>query len=143
MQANRLSLRSVVAIAICLATTTMFVSCEKGEAENSLVGKWLASGYHAGDSDTIVFTKDSYVRQYFDYIFVDQVIPALYSPPFVTYSLLDNKITFTIHSFYPSVEFDESFEYALKDNSLTIKEFSNPFSDTKEVRSDVHFTKIE
>lgn len=122
-----------------------FVACEKeDQAKNSLVGKWLASSYHTGDNDTIVFTEKFYVQHYLDYIFANQVIPAMYLSPFVTYSVLDNNITFTIHYSYPSVEnFDETFEYVLDDESLTIKGFSNPFSLTSEVRSDVRFTKIK
>ena len=120
------------------------VYCYNSQTENSLAGKWLASNYHAGDCDTIVFMENFYVQQYFDYIFANQVIPAMYIPPFVTYSLLDDNITFTIHQTYPIAEcFEQTFKYILNGNSLTIKGFSNPFSLTKEARSDVHFTKIE
>ena len=41
MQTNRLNLRNVVAIVICLAAITMFASCEnENQTENLLVGKW-------------------------------------------------------------------------------------------------------
>ena len=131
-------------IAICLTATLS--SCEKGnnQAEKSLVGKWFTSDYHAGDSDTIVFTEAFYVQEYFGYIFANQVIPALYTGPYVTYSLSGNNITFTLHYSYPIVEeIDEAFKYVLNKNSLTIKGFSNPFSATKEARSDVYFTRTE
>jgi len=144
MQTNRLSLRNVIAIVICLAGLTMFSGCEKEPTENSLVGKWTTSDYHAGDSDTIAFTEDLQVRQYFDYIFANQVIPALYLPPYVTYSLLGDKIKFTIHYFYPNEgSFDETFYYVLNGNSLIIKGFSNPFSVTAEARSDVRFKRVK
>ena len=117
---------------------------DNNPTENLLVGKWLASTNHSFHGDSIiVFTEDFYVRQYLDYIFASQAIPAMYLPTFVTYSLLDDNITFSIHFSYPSVErIDETFKYVLNGNSLTIKGFSNPFSDTKEGRVDVHFTKI-
>ena len=146
MQTNRLSLRSVIVIAICLAATTVLPSCERGEnqAQKLLVGKWLTSDNHAGDSDIIVFTDDFYAREYFGYISANQIIPALYTGPYVTYSLSGNNITFTLHYFYPSAgKIDETFKYVMNKNSLTIKGFSNPFSDTLEARSDVHFTRIE
>jgi hypothetical protein len=43
MQTNRLKLRNVVAIAICLAAMTMFTSCEKRDnkqGEKTIIGKW-------------------------------------------------------------------------------------------------------
>ena len=143
--AKKICLRSVIAIAICLVAITMFASCDK--EDHTLVGlvdKWVTSSYHAGDSDTIVFTNDFYVQQYLDYIFANQVIPAMYLPPYVTFSKSGNKITFTIHYSYPKVEdISETFEYVLKGNSLTIKGFSNPFSFTDEIRSDVSFKRIK
>lgn len=131
---------------VAVIITMSFVACEKEDrqSKNSLVGKWLTSSYHTGDNDTIVFTENFYVQHYLDYIFANQVVPAMYLSPFVTYSVLGNNITFTIHYSYPSVEnFDETFEYVLDDESLTIKGFSNPFSLTLESRSDVYFTKIK
>jgi hypothetical protein len=114
---------------------------EDPQTENLLIGKWLTSFYR-GDS-IIVFTEDLCVRQYLDYIFANQVIPAFYPSTFVTYSLFNNEITFTIHYFYPSIQkMDETYKYVLNGNSLIIKGFSNPFSPTKEGRRDVHFTKI-
>ena len=122
------------------------VYCYNNQTGNALVGKWLASGYHpyrAGYRDTIIFTEDFYVQQYFDYIIAGQVIPAMYLPPFATYSVSGDNITFTIHYSYPYIEkMSETFKYVLNGNSLTIKGFSNPFSDSEEARSDVHFTKI-
>ena len=42
MDKNKLNLRNVVAIAICLTAMTMFVSCDKedNQARNLIVGKW-------------------------------------------------------------------------------------------------------
>jgi len=43
MQTNRLILRTVIVIAICLTATTLFVSCDKDDenpVKKSLVGKW-------------------------------------------------------------------------------------------------------
>ena len=145
MQTNRLNLRNVVAIAICLAAMTMFVSCEKGDnqAEKSLVGKWVTSDYHAGDNDTIVFNENFRVEKYFDY-FANQEISA-----YVIYSYSENKIAFsTAFSYLPPeileyIPVSETFEFVLKGNSLTIKDFSNPFSGTFEMRRDMHFTKIK
>ena len=119
------------------------VYCYNNKAENPLVGKWLASGSHinyAGIRDTIIFTEDFYVQQYFDYIPHNHMYP----PPVYTYSLLDDNITFIVHyPPYPNGEkMSETFKYALNGNSLIIKGFSNPFSDSEEARSDVHFTKI-
>jgi hypothetical protein len=133
----------VVAIAICLVGLTVFSGCEK-KVENSIVGKWVTSDYHAGNRDTIVFTENFYVQQYLDYIFEEQVIPAMYLPPYVSYSLSGDNIIFTIHYSYPIGEnFDGPFKYILNRNSLTIKGFRNPFSLTNEARTDVHFTRIK
>lgn len=114
-------------------------------ADNALVGKWHTEDRHAGDNDTIVFTEDFRVQKYFDYISANQVTPAMYLCPFVTYSPSDNNsITFTIHYFYPSVKnFDETFEYILNDDLLTIKCFSNPFSLTLEAKNNINSKKIE
>ena len=112
--------------------------------ENLLVGKWVASNHRFRGDSVIVFTKDFYVRQYLDYLFANQVTPERHLPPFATYSLSDDSITFSIHYYYPSAKtFDETFKYILNGNSLTIKGFSNPFSLTKEGRGDVLFTKID
>jgi hypothetical protein len=133
-------------LVVSIIAIMFFVACEKenNQAKNSLVGKWLATSHHAGDCDTIVFTENFYVQQYFDYIYANQVIPATYLPPFVTYSILDNNITFTINYSYPSAgKINETFEYTLGNESFKIKGFSNPFSMTLEARSDVNFTRIE
>ena len=145
MQTNRLNLRNTVTIVICLAAMTTLVSCEKedDQVEKSLVGRWVTSDYHAGDSDLLVFTEDFYVQEYFSYIFANQVIPAMYTAPYVTYSLSGNNITFTLHYSYPAEKIDETFKYILNKNSLTIKGFSNPFSITEELRHDVCFTRTE
>jgi hypothetical protein len=59
---------------------------------------------------------------------------------YFTYFLTENTIEITSHQ--PEIEeFSETFGFIIKGNSLTIKGFSNPFSDTKEGRRDVRFTK--
>ena len=145
MQTNRLNLRNVVAIAICLAAMTMFSSCEKGgpQAEKLLIGEWVTSDNHAGDCNTIVFKENSHVEQYFDYLADKE------TSSYMTYYLSGDKIIFTaafgylppeILEYYPV---SETFEFVLKKNSLTIKGFSNPFSATKEMRRDVRFKKVK
>ncbi|MCL2311133.1 MAG: hypothetical protein FWC41_01400, partial [Firmicutes bacterium] len=114
------------------------------QIENLLVGKWRASNYQAGRSDVIVFTENLRVQQYFDYILAGQPNTTMYPAPYVTYLLSGDEITFTVHWFYPNAEnSSETFKYVLNGNSLIIKGFTNPFSDTKEMRGDVHFTRIE
>ena len=141
MQTNRLILRNVIAIAICLAAMTMFASCEKGEiqAKKSLVGKWVTSDYNSGHNDTIHFTTDMRVEDYF--IFVHTAMYAA-SSYYFTYFLTKNTVEITIHQ-PENEEISEIFKYILNGNSLTIKGFSNPFSLTEEGRRDVHFTRIE
>ena len=117
-------------------------SDKEDHQSKNLVGKWLTSHYRS--DSVIVFTEDLRVLKYLDYIFANQVIPALYQSTYVSYSILNDEITFTINYFYPSTQkIDETFKYVLNGNSLTIKGFSNPFSLTAEARSDVHFTKID
>jgi len=109
------------------------------QPENSLIGKWVTSDYNSGHNDTIHFTADMRVEDYFMFLH-----PILYpaSSYYFTYSLTGNIIEITSHQ-PERAEFSETFEYVLYGNSLTIKSFSNPFSFTKEARTDVHFTKIE
>ena len=70
-------------------------------------------------------------------------------PAFMIYSLSDNKIAFDIaFSYLPPeildiITIQEKFEYVLQGDSLTIKGFSNPFSLTDEVRTDVCFVKVK
>jgi len=122
----------------------MFTSCDSNKAENLLVGKWVTSDYHAGDNDTIVFNNNFWVEQYFDYFLFRLEYPA-----FIIYSLSDNKIVFDIAlssrppEIVQIITVQETFEYVLQGNSLTIKGFSNPFSFTDEVRTDVRFTKVK
>jgi len=133
-------------LVLVVITVTFFTACEKDEVQvnDSLVGKWLVtSERHASDSDTIVFTSDFFVRQYFDYLFADMVMPWLHLPPSVSYSLSGNEITFTIRYYHQDWSVSETFEYVLNGNSLIIKGFSNPFSDSLELRTGVHFTRIE
>ena len=91
----------------------------------------------------IVFNENFHVEKYFDY-FANQEIHA-----YVIYTYSENKITFsTAFSYLPPeileyIPVSETFEFVLKGNSLTIKDFSNPFSGTFEMRRDVHFTKIK
>ena len=138
MDENKLNL---VAIAICLVVTTMVSSCNKedNQAENSIVGKWLTSDYNSVHNDTIHFTADMRVEDYFIFAHTTMYPASSY---YFTYFLAENTIKIT--SLQPEKEeFNETFEYILNGNSLTIKGFSNPFSLTAEARSDVHFTKIE
>jgi len=137
-------------LVLAVMTITFFTACEKDEVQvnDSLVGKWLVtSEHHASDSDVIVFTEDSLVLNYFYYILVYampqnlRLVPP--QPPYVTYSLSGNEITFTIRYYYQNWSVSETFEYVLNNNSLIIKGFSNPFSDSLELRTDVHFTRIE
>ena len=131
----------MVAIAICFAAMVMFASCEKedNQAEKSLVGKWVTSDYNSGHNDTIHFTTDMRVEDYF--IFVHT---AMYPAISYYFTYISTKNTVEITSHQPeNGKFSETFEFALKDNSLTIKCFSNPFSLTNEARNDVHFTKVK
>jgi hypothetical protein len=107
--------------------------------KNSLVGKWVTSDYNSRHNDTIHFTTDMRVEDYF--LFAHTTIyPA--SSYYFTYFLTENTVKITSHQ--PENEaFSETFDYILSGNSLTIKGFSNPFSLTLEARSDVHFTRIE
>ena len=141
MQTKRLNLRNVITIAICLAAMTMFASCEKGDnqAKKSLVGKWVTSDYNSSYNDTIHFTADMLVEDYFIFVHTTMYPASLY---YFIYSLTGNIIEITSHQ-PEKAEFSETFEYILNGNSLTIKGFSNLFSDTLETRSDVHFTRIE
>jgi len=132
-------------LVLAVITMTFFTACEKDEVqvEDSLVGKWLVtSDRHASGSDTIIFTKDFFVLQYFDYLFADMIILGLYSPPSVSYSLSDDEITFTIRHYHQDWSVSETFRYVLNNNSLVIKGFSNPFS-LVGIGKDVHFTRIE
>lgn len=151
MYKSKYDFRRMVAIVIFFTGLTAFIGCDNSaddfnnltkKKDNSLVGKWVTTDNHAGSIDEITFTKELRVLGYFDYIFANQTTPSLYLPPYVSYSLSDDKITFTIHYSYPTEEnCDETFEYVLKDNVLTIKGFSNPFSATLEARHDIRFTK--
>ncbi|MDR3227643.1 MAG: hypothetical protein LBT56_08250 [Prevotellaceae bacterium] len=122
---------NIVLIAIFAALS--FTACDKENySQNNIVGKWYTSDYNSAN-DTIHFTADMYVRGYFpQYLSLDN---------FFTYSLSDNSITFTAH--HSNEEISETFEYILNGNKLTIKGFSNPFSDTDEAKFNVIFTKKE
>lgn len=147
MNKNNFDFCKMMTIVIFFTSFTAFLGCEKddkvGDIKDKLfVGTWVTTDNHAGAVDEITFTKELRVLGYFDYIFANQTTPSLYLPPYVSYSLSDDKITFTIHYSYPTEEnYDETFEYVLKDNVLTIKGFSNPFSATLEARHDIRFTK--
>lgn len=131
----------MVAVAICLVGLTLFSACEP--KEDSFIGKWVTSDYHAGDNDTIIFKENFTVELYFDYYTKHE--DCIY----VIYSLSEDKIIFsTAFSQLPTgvleyIPVSETFEYVLKGNSLTIKGFSNPFSQTAEIKDDVHFKKIK
>lgn len=91
MYKNKINLMNMVAIAICFASLTAFLSCENDPkpSKGSLIGKWVTSDYHAGNNDTIVFKENSCLEKYFDNINNQE-----YSS-YMTYSSLNNKITFT------------------------------------------------
>jgi hypothetical protein len=109
------------------------------QSESLFIGKWLTSDFNSGHNDTIHFTTDMRVEDYF--IFVHTAMyPA--SSYYFTYFLTENTIKIISHQ-PENVAFSEVFKYVLNGNSLTIKGFSNPFSLTNETRSDVHFAKIE
>jgi hypothetical protein len=119
----------------------LFIACKK--EETALVGTWVTADVSA-ERNTIVFTEDLRAQKYFDHIFANQIMPAVYLPPYVNYSISGNKIKFTIYQSYPEAETTEqTFEYALNGSSLVIKGFSNPFSLTSEARWDVRFKKVK
>lgn len=124
-----------------LAVITIFVACEKEEMQPDklIVGKWITSDNNAGHNDTIHFTEEMRVEDYFVFTHSTMYSASSY---YYTYSLTENVITIT--SYQPEeTELSESFNYLLDKNSLTIKGFSNPFSATQEGRSDVHFRRVK
>lgn len=140
MKTIKLKLRNVIAIAICLLGLIVFSGCKKETTVNSsIVGKWVTSNKNSIHNDTIHFTSGMRVEDYFIFAHTTLHSPNSY---YFTYSLTENKIKITSHQ-PESSEFSETFEYTISDNSLIIKGFSNPFSGTMEMRTDVHFTKVE
>lgn len=138
---NKIKLRNLVAKAICLTGFMLFFSCNNDDAptDNSIIGKWVTTDYNSAHNDTIHFTADKRVEDYF--LFAHTALFPV-SSYYYTYTLTENNIKITSHQ-PESNEFSETFEYLINGNSLTIKRFSNPFSITQEVRTDVHFTKID
>ena len=136
--------KTVLMIITALICGMMLTSCDSNKADNLLVGKWVTSDFHAGENDTIVFNENFWVEQYFDHFLFRLEYPA-----FILYSLSDNKIVFDIAlsnrppEIVQIIPVKETFEYILKGNLLTIKGFSNPFSFSDEVRTDVCFTKVK
>jgi len=108
------------------------------QSENLFVGKWLTSDNNSRHNDTIHFTADMRIEDYFIFAHTTMYPASSY---YFTYSLTENIIKITSHQ-PENAEFSETFQYILNGNLLTIKGFSNPFSLTAEARSDVHFTKI-
>ena len=140
MKTTKLKLRNVIAIAICLLGLIVFPGCKKEtKVDSSIVGKWVTSNNNSIHNDTIHFTSGIRVEDYFIIAHT-----TLYSSNsyYFTYSLTENNIKITSHQ-PESENFSETFEYNISGNSLTIKGFSNPFSDTMEARTDLHFTKVE
>lgn len=129
-------------IVICLAGLNLLSGCSKGETAdpvNSIVGKWVTLDYHSIHNDTIFFTSERRVENYFRFTH-DAMHPS--SAYYFTYTLMGDQIKIT--SYQPESEaFGETFDYAINGNSLVIKGFSNPFSLTNEVRTDVHFSRVE
>jgi len=109
------------------------------QAENLLIGKWVTSDYNSGHNNTIHFTADMRVEDYFIFAHTTMYPASSY---YFTYSLTGDIIEITSHQ-PENAEFSETFQYILNNNSLTIKGFSNPFSLTAEARTDVRFAKIE
>ena len=138
---NKIKLRNLVATAICLTGFMLFFSCNNDDAptDNSIIGKWVTTDYNSAHNDTIHFTADKRVEDYF--LFAHTALFPV-SSYYYTYTLTENNIKITSHQ-PESNKFSETFEYLINGNSLTIKRFSNPFSITQEVRTDVHFTKID
>lgn len=142
---NKIKLRNSVATAICLTGFMLFFSCNNDDAptDNSIIGKWVTTDYNSAHNDTIHFTADKRVEDYF--LFAHTALFPV-SSYYYTYTLTDNNnnnnIEITSHQ--PEIaEFSETFEYKIDGNSLTIKGFSNPFSVSLEVRIDVNFVKVE
>ena len=147
MRNNQLNLRNVVAIAIFFVGFTVFSGCESKQDivdNNALIGKWVRS-HSLIEGRVIVFTEDYRVEQYLDHIYRNTTIPVYYPFSFyVTYSISGNRITFTVHRFYPTAySFSETYGFSLRGNSLTIEAFSNPFSGTFEGRHSVSFTRVQ
>jgi heat shock protein HslJ len=101
---------------------------KEGTVPNSnIIGQWCSS------DRTIVFTEDMHIFEYFpQYLSTDN---------YFTYSLLSDSITVTFHQ--QDNSFNERFKYILDGEELTIYGFSNPFSVTNEVRTDVVFARCE
>jgi hypothetical protein len=142
MRTITFNLRIVVAIAICLSGLTAFSGCEEKDnpiKDNPIIGKWVVTDSYSRHNDTIHFTSDMRIEDYFMFM-----RPAMHpeSSYYFTYSLKEKTIEITSHQ-PENAEFSETFEYVLDGNSLTIKGFSNPFSMTLEVRTDVHFKRVK
>jgi hypothetical protein len=121
----------------------MFASCEKKDdltgTENSLLGKWVAADYNSVHNDVIYFTAGMRVEDYFV-----RVTTTLHHSSSYYFTYVSTGNTVKIVSHQPETEaFSETFEYVLNGNSLIIKGFSNPFSATQEVRTDVRFTRAK
>lgn len=142
MKTNKLKWRNLVMIVICLVAITAFSSCSKEKIEspeNSIVGKWVTSDNNSIHNDTIFFTSNLRIENYFMFSHT-ALYPA--SSYYFTYSLIGNNIEITSHQ-PESADYSETFEYILNGNSLKIKGFSNPFSLTNKARTDIHFTRIQ
>lgn len=142
MQVSKLKLKNVITIVICLVGVAVLSSCSKEKTVNSgdfIVGKWVTSDYNSNHSDTIYFTSGMRVENYFIFAHTTMYPTSSY---YFTYSSIGNSIKIT--SYRPeSAAYSETFAYILNGNFLMIKGFSNPFSLTNEVRTDVHFTRVE
>jgi hypothetical protein len=102
--------------------------CKPNEPQpnKNLVGTWCAQSYFAlGNQMTL--TEDGHIYDLPSYACVECGY---------TYTLNGDTIAVTLNN-----EFTEKFKFKLEDNVLTIYGFSNPFSLTEEVRTDVVFTK--
>jgi|SRR5699024_3800616 len=139
MLIHRVNRRHVRILAICFISLIAFSACEKDEIKDSLTGKWVTVEKNRIHNDTIHFTSDGKVEDYFVFLQTGYYAADSY---YFTYSLIENSVEITWHQ-PEDWEYSESFEYVIDGKSLTLKGFSNPFSLTNEARTDVHFIKAK
>ena len=164
MNKNKFNLRNVVAVAICLVGLMAFVGCEnkdnyeyeeenpnfnpncenKGNPveENLLVGSWAAAGNHNDPNHIIDGRTTIHFTECFGFGTTGggAVHPGSVS---TTYFLSETKLTIIIECSFLDSRSCWTFEYALSDNSLTIKHFSRYLTPFAQKITDVHFRRIE
>lgn len=139
MLAYKFQLKSIIAIIVCFLGLTIISSCSKDSFEGSLEGKWVTTDYQPIHNDTIHFTSDGRVENYFRFPH-HTLYPA--SSYYFTYSITEGEINITWHQ-PDNADYTETFEYMISDDILVINKFSNPFSVTLEARWPVTFKRIE